>query len=252
MQEHQGTVFTAVPGEPLEFDVVPSSAETLAVTWREPSSALLAPVRGGPGAGSTVEAGDTLFMRTDRLERLEMERLEMELAFLEASLSMGDSSVLAARDSISEALGNLDGMVPWTTPSPGRLISIADSGYVEYGDPLYTILIPPDSIFTLVAPPGTVVHFWPDSAAGSRLIEEAEGRAVYSGDAGGYAFVFPDSWTVPRQALYERGLDYYLITAGGDTVAVMRFATSPGGIEIIAPGTDLGGTELVLWAAAGD
>jgi hypothetical protein len=227
-------------------------AETLAVTWHEPSPALLAPVRGGPAAGAAVDAGDTLFMRTDRLERLEMERLGMELAFMEASLSRGDSTVLAARDSISAALEHLDGMVPWTSPSPGRLVFVADSGYVDYGDTLATIVIPPDSVFTLVAPPGAVVHSWPDSAAGSRLIEEADGRAVYSGVAGGDAFVFPESWTVPRQALYERGLGHYLITAGGDTVTVTRFATAPGGIVVIAPGAALGGTELVLWAATGD
>jgi len=246
----QDTLLTARATTPEVFSVLPSMPETLFIRWEEPEPSLVYLLL-LPGEGTEVLAGDTLLLRTDELENLEMERLEMELAFLEAALSAGDSSNLRTFDSLVLYLEELDGMAPFRSPVSGLLISIADSGAVEYGDVLATVVIPPDNLFTLVAPDELEMHFWPETSGTCRLIESADGRAVYSGVVEGESFTFRGSWSIPRQALYERGMDHFVITADGDTIQVMRLATSASGV-VVTSALDLEPLDLVLWAAPGN
>ncbi len=246
----QDTLLTARAATPEVFSVLPSMPETLFISWEEPEPALIYnPLL--PGEGVEVLAGDTLLLRTDELESLEMERLEMELAFLEAAFSASDSSNLRTFDSLTLYLEGLDGMVPFRSPVSGVLISIADSGAVEYGDLLATLVILTDSLFTLLAPDALEMHFWPETSGTCRLIESVNGRAVYSGVVEGEFFSFQGSWSIPRQALYERGLDHFVITADGDTIQVMRLATSASGV-VVTSALDLELLDLVLWAAPGN
>jgi hypothetical protein len=113
------------------------------------------------------------------------------------------------------------------------------------------MVIPPDNLFTLIAPNGLEMHFWPETSGSFRLIESDDGRAVYSGVVEGDSFSFPESWSIPRQALHENGLDHFVISVEGDTIQVMRLATSASGV-VVTSARDLELLDLVLWAAPGN
>jgi hypothetical protein len=236
-----------IASEPPEFIVVASLPETLAVLWRTREAAAFR-IDDDLEQGDHVLTGDTLFHIDDELEKLEMERLEMELVSADVAVSGGDSSRIAIVDSLSSLLSLLDGTRPFLVGTDGVLLAAVDSGRTHSGDTLALIVVPPESLFTLVPVPGVEVHYWPEWIEDSRLIESSGESAVYSGNVNGATISFQNSWSIPRQVLRETGLLHFVLSAEGDTIPVERFAATENGVVIISD-ADLDGVELVPWAA---
>ncbi len=239
-----------IASEPPEFIVVASLPETLAVRWHTREITAFRIVDDFE-QGDHVSTGDTLYHVDDELEKLEIQRLEMELVFADVAVSTGDSSSIAIADSLSGLLSLLDGTRPLLIETDGILLAAVDSGVTYLGDTLALVVVPPENLFTLVPPPGVEVHYWPEWIEGSRLIESGEESAVYSGNVDGAGMSFQNSWSIPRQVLRERGLMNFVLSADGDTIPVERFAATENGVLILS-GTDLEGVELVPWAASGE
>lgn len=236
-----------IASEPPEFIVVASLPETLAVRWHTREITAFR-ITDNIEQGDHVSTGDTLFHVDDELEKLEIQRLEMELVFADVAVSAGDSSSAAIVDSLSALLFLLDGTRPLLVGTDGMLLAVVDSGTTYMGDTLAQVVVPPENLFTLVPPPGVEVHYWPEWIDGSHLIESREESAVYSGNASRARMSFQNSWSIPRQVLRERGLLHFILSAEGDTIPVERFAAVENGVVIVS-GTDLEGVELVPWAA---
>jgi len=239
-----------IASEPPEFIVVASLPETLAVRWHTREITAFRIVDDFE-QGDHVSTGDTLFHVDDELEKLEIQRLEMELVFADVAVYTGDSSSMAIVDSLSGLLSLLDGTRPLLIETDGILLAAIDSGVTYLGDTLALVVVPPENLFTLVPPPGVEVHYWPEWIEGSRLIESGEESAVYSGNVDGAGMSFQNSWSIPRHVLRERGLMNFVLSADGDTIPVERFAATENGVLILS-GTDLEGVELVPWAASGE
>lgn len=239
-----------IASEPPEFIVVASLPETLAVRWHTREITAFRIVDDFE-QGDHVSTGDTLYHVDDELEKLEIQRLEMELVFADVAVSTGDSSSIAIADSLSGLLSLLDGTRPLLIETDGILLAAVDSGVTYLGDTLALVVVPPENLFTLVPPPGVEVHYWPEWIEGSHLIESGEESAVYSGNVDGAGMSFQNSWSIPRQVLRERGLMNFVLSADGDTIPVERFAATENGVLILS-GTDLEGVELVPWAASGE
>lgn len=197
--------------------------------------------------GDSVEAGDTLATGRDSMSMMELERSQMVLALARARFDMspGDSSLARALSEESERCAALDSAsrLILTAPVAGLVVSVPRT---VRGGPAVLILTEIDSLTTLTPPPGVEMLGWPDSAGPLRLVEPGDDYGIYSGLPTDSLFAFPGSFSVPRQAVRNSGLESYLVLENGDSVAIEAICSE--GSTLTVTGVLPADARIRVWA----
>lgn len=236
------------PGPPVEYVVSAALPETLRVPW--PGGGLVRTESIVSVPGSELSAGDTIALGVDSMALLQVELASMEVSFAAARLeaSPGDPAALSA---LERALDRRDSLVALSTrvllaPAPGLLLGVPEIGDLSSSPGAAVMVLPPGDSFTLSVPPGGVAVTWPAKAGDATLVEDLGDSAIYSGSPPGETLVLPESFSVPRPALRERGLGSFVILGGGDTLDVTPLVLLG---ETVFVGGDLApGSEVRSWA----
>lgn len=230
---------------PASFQAVPAAAETIDIAWAAPGPVVVTGIR--RHAGDSVAVSDTIATGRDSLASLEIERLRMLLAFAEAS---GDGQ--AGMQGYSASIDSLESeaRLALLAPEGGVVVSleIAEEQVAMPGSTAARLLLHPDDLFTLHAPPGASMHDWPAGDSSFRLVEPGISSAVYSGAIPEAPWVFPGSIGLPRRAILDEELGSFTVTEGGDTIPVNRICTC-GDTVTVVPGRPIRGRVLV-WTAS--
>mgnify|MGYP006289395319 CR=1 FL=1 len=225
--------------DPGEFLVSEIPASTADQSWMGSGPAEI--LRISVEVGDSLAAGDTVFTFREEVSDVEKQRLEMELAMASAMLSsQRDDTTLALRvdsltallDSLSESgntafLSSLDGVVTEVPVDSGQL--------VNPGSPVLQVSRTDVSLYRVRPPDGCTVVSWPSGHTGVRFVEEMDGYGVYSGQRDSLELLFGRTVALQRAALYERGLDSYLLTQSSDTVYVERLGQTREGLVVVLP-----------------
>jgi hypothetical protein len=200
-------------------------------------------------SGDLLQAGDTLALATDTMALLEMERIAMEIDRLRFEQQLGDSSAGRRLDSLLSIMQTGLPPSPVLISFPGEVtnVLVSEGDRVQPGDTLARVSPTSATLVSVQPPPGVSIDRWPPELMNGSLLEVTDGAAVYSGLALEGSHRLPGSWMVPRRALWEDGLDTFLLV-GQDTVPAARLGSMDGSTLIVS---DLSGDELLTtWGPA--
>lgn len=219
------------------FSVQTAPPETLSLKWTGEGSAVISEILISPG--QEISTGDTLVYLIEELHVVERERITMELDIASALLfSIPSDTLLQDRvDSLSFLRDSL------LSKENSVFLSILDGALVDVnveidqrvrpGDVIVDISAPSSSIFHVFPPDYSTIDIWPSNAGSMRFVEQYDTMAVYSGVQSSNSNEFSMFTAVPREAVFESGLDSYLITMDDDTISVIRAGTMENGLIII-------------------
>lgn len=219
----------STPAEVEGFEFEASHPDTLSLKWDGE----------GPGeveqvlvhAGDAVHSGDTLLFVMEDVRSVLVQRLLMEhdIASALSSVVPNDTSVSSRLDSLVTLLDSLRmrGGTPFVSSADG---TVARSRRVRGervipGTPLFDLSVAGDSLVRVYAPGSVAVSSWPKGTAGVRLVEDAQGHAVYSGTRFEVEGMFRSLRAVERVALFDSDMRSYVVTVNGDTIPVERLGT---------------------------
>ncbi|MBD3370834.1 hypothetical protein GF402_10815 [Candidatus Fermentibacteria bacterium] len=237
---------TVSPREAPPFELIPLRPRSVAVRWNRTAPARIASIRASTGL--SFRSGDTLALATDTVAALELQRVSMEIDLLRFELQLGDSTAADRLDSLENLLRTGLQPSPVFSGFPGEVVDVkvSEGGRVAPGDTILTAHPASAGLVSVESPSGISIAIWPPELMGGRLVEEKNGTAVYSGLGLEGSQRLPGSWMVPRRALWEDGLDTFLMV-GRDTVPATRLGSSNGSVLVIA---NLSGDEsLATWGS---
>lgn len=189
-------------------------------------------------ASDPIEASDTLIIYENLFQRMQSEQIQMELNLALLHYDSIDLNAPANRkiDSLSIYLEDLSTLSYLFAETDCRVISttLSVGDTVVYGDTLLFLISLTDSLYDIQTPAGWDIHYWPEVFGSSFLLEYSDESAVYSGICGEIENYFSRIIILPRGALYEDGLDVFIITVSGDTIPIHRIANlSDGDIAVL-------------------
>lgn len=225
--------------DPGEFRVSEMQSNTVVQDWMGSGSADV--IRVFIDVGDSLAEGDTVLTLREELYGVERERLEMELAMSSAMLSSrsGDSSLALRVDSLSVLLDSMSGNenTAFLSPIGGVVTGIpVEAGQLlDPGSPLVQLSETGSSLYLIEPPRGCTVVSWPLNHHGVRFVEEIDGQGVYSGGRDQLELLFSKAAALQRSALYESGLESFLLTRSSDTVYVERLGHTQEGLILVLP-----------------